>query len=139
VHPLVNTAFDAHRQIQDLIASKTPGVTPEIWALTELAVKIDSMKERRIPGLEERLTRLTSRDFSLYLPTHYEIQIGGMLLSRGYRLEFLSEGKSKSPDLLAKCDDGDCEIECKQKQPDKDNLDSVRSIYNRTRRAGKQF
>ena len=73
VHPLVNVAFDAHQQMEGFIAAGTAGVTPEIWELTELAVKINSMKERRSPGLEERLTRLTSRDFSLYLPTRYEI------------------------------------------------------------------
>jgi hypothetical protein len=139
VHPLINLAFDAHQQIQSLIAVGTPAVTPEIWALTELAAKINSMKECRTPGLEERLTRLTSRDFSLYLPTRYEIQIAGMLLIRGYEINFVNEGDSKSPDLLAKCTGGECEIECKHKQPNEDNLDFVRSIYDSTQTARKQF
>jgi hypothetical protein len=139
VHPFVNVAFDAHQQMQGFIAAGTAGITPEIWEVTELAFKVNLMKERQVRGLDERLVCFSSHDFSLYRPTRYEIQIGGMLLERGYEIEFLTDGTSKAPDLLAKCDEGECEIECKYKQSHKDNLDFVRSIYSSTQVARRQF
>ena len=92
-----------------------------------------------MPGLQERLDRLASHDFSLYRPTRYEIQTAGMLLGRGYDVEFLNEAQSRSPDLLAKCKEGECEIECKHKEPGEESLDVVKSIYNSTQIARKQF
>ena len=62
-----------------------------------------------------------------------------MILNRGYEIEFLNEGEAKSSDLLATLKDGECEIECKHKQPNEDNLDFVRSIYDSTQTARKQF
>src|SRR5262249_2591929 len=66
-------------------------------------------------------------------------QIGGMLLSRGYDIEFMKERGTKSPDLLAQCKDGECEIECKRKGLNEDRADLVRSIYGSTQTARKQF
>ena len=110
-----------------------------MWELTELAMKINLLKEKGVSGLQERLNRLTSRDFSLYRSTRYEIQIGGMLLNRDYQIEFLNEGATKSPDLVATCADGECELECKAKGPNEDNLELVQSIYGSTQIARKQF
>jgi hypothetical protein len=124
VHPVVCVAYKAHAQIQSLVESGTSGITPEIWQLAELAIKF---------------TRLTSKDFNLYRTVRYEIQIAGMLLQRGHRVEFIKECEIKTPDILTHYDGCQCEIECKHKEPSEDQIDYIKSIYNNTQTARKQF
>jgi hypothetical protein len=139
VHPLINLAYLAHQQINQLIKDDKLGMTPEIYELTELAIKINALKKNNVPGLQTRLGRLISSDFTLYRTSRYEIQIAGMLLLRGHQVEFIEEGNDKTPDILAMNPLGKCEIECKHKEPIEDQLDYVKSIYNNTQAARKQF
>lgn len=62
-----------------------------------------------------------------------------MLLYRGHGVEFIEECGSKTPDILILNDDERCEIECKHKDPNEDQLDYIKSIYNSTQGARKQF
>jgi hypothetical protein len=139
VHPLVVVAFKAHKQIEEFIAKDASGMTEEIFELTELASKINVLKKSSVIGLDKRLRDLTSMDFTLYRTARYEIQIAGMLLQRGHCVTFIEEGDEKTPDILVSKDSEKCEIECKHKDPDTDQLDYIRSIYNNTQRARKQF
>jgi hypothetical protein len=139
VHPVVCVAYKAHAQIQSLVESGTSGITPEIWQLAELAIKINALKKSNVPGIDDRLTRLTSKDFNLYRTVRYEIQIAGMLLQRGHRVEFIKECEIKTPDILTHYDGCQCEIECKHKEPSEDQIDYIKSIYNNTQTARKQF
>lgn len=139
IHPFVNIAFKAHGQIQRFVESGAAGVTPEIWELGELAIKINLMKRKGIVGIDRRLTRLISANHSEYRSTRYEIQVAGMLVHRGHVITFIEEGDRKSPDLLVYNGQSKCEIECKHKEPSEDQIDYVRSIYNNTQKARKQF
>lgn len=139
VHPLVSMAFKAHQQIEEFISQKTFSITEEIFELTELAKKINNLRRYSIIGLEKRLSNLTSMDFKLYRTARYEIQIAGMLLQRGHSVSFIEESSVKTPDILVTYLDKKCEIECKHKDPEADQLDYIRSIYNTTQKARKQF
>jgi hypothetical protein len=139
IHPLVRVAFRAHGQIEYFVRSGVGGITPEIWELAELAIKINALKRSGVRGIENRLSKLTSTDFSLYRTARYEIQIAGMLLHRGHKVEFIEERGRKTPDILVRNDNGMCEMECKHKEPTEDQIDYVRSIYNNTQTARKQF
>ena len=139
IHPLVNVAFTAHQQIRKFIDEDAPGMTQEIFELTELAVKINALKKNNVAGLQSRLDNLISFDFALYRTARYEIQVAGMLLQRGHQVEFIEEGENKTPDILITNQRGKCEIECKHKEPNVDQLDYIRSIYNSTQTARKQF
>jgi len=139
VHPLVAVAFKAHKQIEEFIARDIPGMTEEIFELAELAIKINHLKECSVIGIDKRLRNLTSMDFTLYRTARYEIQIAGMLLQRGHQVCFIEESDIQTPDILVSNHDEKCEIECKHKDPDADQLDYIRSIYNNTQKARKQF
>lgn len=139
VHPLVNVAFTAHHQIRKFIDEDAPGMTQEIFELAELAVKINALKKHNVDGLQSKLDSLISFDFALYRTARYEIQIAGMLLQRGHQVEFIEEGEKKTPDILIINQRGKCEVECKHKEPNIDQLDYIRSIYNSTQTARKQF
>lgn len=139
IHPLINTTYLAYQQINQFIKDDTPGMTLEIFELTELAIKINALKRNNIPGLLPRLDKLISSDFSLYRSARYEIQIAGMLLLRGHKVKFIKESNIKNPDILVFHTLGKCEIECKHKEPLEDQLDYVRSIYYNTQAARKQF
>ena len=139
VHPLVNAAYAAYNDIQYFINAQVFDITPDIWEISELAVKINNLKRNNVKGLQNRLDNLISFDYSLYLTARYEIQIAGMLLSRGHDIEFIEEFESKTPDILVSNGSDKCEIECKHKNPNEDQLDYIRSIYNSTQDARKQF
>lgn len=139
VHPLVNVAFTVHQQIKRFIDEDAPGMTQEIFELAELAVKINALKKHNVDGLQSKLDSLISFDFALYRTVQYEIQVAGMLLQRGHQVEFIEEGEKKTPDILIINQRGKCEIECKHKEPNIDQLDYIRSIYNSTQTARKQF
>ncbi|RIK30229.1 MAG: hypothetical protein DCC56_07785 [Anaerolineae bacterium] len=139
VHPLINTAYLAYQHINQFIKEGNSGITPEIFEITEIAMKINALRKNNVPGLQTRLTRLMSPDFTLYRTARYEIQIAGMLLSRGHQVEFIEEGKDKTPDILVTHPVGKAEIECKHKEPMEDQLDYVKSIYNNTQTARRQF
>lgn len=139
VHPLVNVAFTAHQQIRRFVDEDAPGMTQEIFELAELAVKINALKKHNVDGLQSKLDSLISFDFALYRTARYEIQVAGMLLQRGHQVEFIEEGEKKTPDILIINQGGKCEIECKHKEPNIDQLDYIRSVYNSTQTARKQF
>lgn len=139
VHPLINIAFKAHQQIRDFISQNTFGMTEEIFELTELARKINDLKRHSVVSLEKRLSNLTSMDFTLYRTARYEIQIAGMLLQRGHNVAFIEEGNIKTPDILVSHSGEKCEIECKHKDPNADQIDYIRSICNTTQKTRKQF
>jgi len=139
VHPFVRMAETVHKQIQEFSDQKTFGMTEEIFELSELAVLINLLHSKNIVGLRARLNKLISPDYSLYYPARYEIQIGGILLKKGLNVRFIPESKTKSPDILVSCDFGCCEIECKHKEVSIDQMDYVKSIYNNTQSARKQF
>lgn len=139
VHPLVNVAFKAHQQIQQFISSGAFGITHEIFELSELAIKINDLKRNSVKGLEKRLQNLISHDFTLYRTARYEIQIAGMLIERGHTVNFIDECGKKTPDILVLHSNERCEIECKHKDPEADQIDYIRSIYNSTQTARKQF
>jgi len=139
IHPLVNAAFDAYQHIDNFIRTNTAGITPAIWEISELAIKINNLKRNNVKSLQNRIDNLISFDHSLYLTARYEIQVAGMLLSRGHGVEFIEECGSKTPDILAVNGLGKCEIECKHKDPSEDQLDYIKSIYNNTQGARKQF
>jgi len=139
IHPLVVVAFKAHQQIKEFISKNSFGMTEEIFELVELARKINNLKTCSVVGLDKRLKNLTSMDFTLYRTARYEIQIAGMLLERRHRVNFIEESDKKTPDILVSNLDENCEIECKHKDPNVDQLDYIRSIYNSTQTARKQF
>ncbi len=122
VHPLIATAYKAHEQINKFIKEDEFAMTPEIYEIFELAMKINSLKRNNVHGFEARLSNLTSYDFSLYRTARYELQIAGMLLLRGHQIEFIDEGDTKKPDILVMSKNGNCEIECKHKEPAEDRL-----------------
>lgn len=139
IHPLVCVAFRAHTQIESLIKSGMPGMSSEIWELAELAMKINALKRHNIPGINEKIRRLISRDFYMYRTARYELQIAGMLLQRGHEVEFIEECERKTPDILTRYEGYECEIECKHKEPSEDQIGYIKSIYNNTQTARKQF
>ena len=139
VHPVVCVAYKAHAQIQSMVESGTSEITPEIWELAELAIKINALKRSNVPGIDDRLMRLTSKDFNMYRTVRYEIQMAGMLLQRGHRVKFIKECEIQTPDILTYYDGYQCEIECKHKEPSEDQIDYIKSIYNNTQTARKQF
>jgi len=139
IHPLINVAFEAHQDINNFIKTNTLGITPAIWELSELAIKINNLKRNNVKGLQDRLNNLISFDYSLYLNARYEIQIAGMLLSKSHKIEFIEECETETPDILAISGTDKCEIECKYKDPAEDQLDYIKSIYNNTQTARKQF
>jgi len=139
VHPLTVVAFKAYQQIQDFMSKDISGMTEEIFEISELAKKANVLKINAVVGLENRLKKLTSVNFEQYRSAKYEIQIAGRLLSAGYRVEFVEEGERKTPDILAFHMNEKCEVECKHKDPSADQIDYIRSIYNNTQTARKQF
>lgn len=139
VHPMVCIAFRAHAQIESMVKSGISGINHEIWELAELAIKINALKRSNVSGIDNRINRLISQDFYLYRTVRYEIQIAGMLLQRGHKVEFIEECEKKTPDILTRYDDYECEIECKHKEPSEDQIDYIKSIYNNTQTARKQF
>jgi hypothetical protein len=139
VHPLVNVAFTAHQQIRKFVDEDAPGMTQEIFELAELAIKINALKKHNVDGLQSKLNSLISFDFALYRTARYEIQVAGMLLQREHQIEFIKEGEKKTPDILIINQRGKCEIECKHKEPNIDQLDYIKSIYDSTQTARKQF
>lgn len=139
VHPLIVVAFKAHQQIKDFISRNASGMTEEIFEISELAKKANALKISAVVGLENRLRKLTSISFEQYRSAKYEIQIAGRLLLAGYRVEFIEEGGGKTPDILAFHMNEKCEVECKHKNPSADQIDYIRSIYNNTQTARKQF
>lgn len=76
VHPLIATVHLAHRQIEEFARTDSPGMTREIFELTELAIKINALKRKNVRDLDGRLLKLCSHDFKLYRTARYEIQIG---------------------------------------------------------------
>ena len=139
IHPLVNTAYTAYQQINDFITTGTAGITEEIFELSELAIKINTLHKISVLGLQKRLQDLISHDYSLYLTARYELQIAGMLLQRGHEVEFVEVGDTQTPDILIRNSQGECEIECKHKELEEDQIDYIKSIYNSTQKARKQF
>jgi hypothetical protein len=139
VHPLVNVAFTAHQQIRKFVDEDAPGMTQEIFELAELAIKINALKKHNVDGLQSKLNSLISFDFALYRTARYEIQVAGMLLQREHQIEFIKEGEKKTPDIFIINQRGKCEIECKHKEPNIDQLDYIKSIYDSTQTARKQF
>lgn len=139
IHPFANVAYKAHQQINQCIRDDTFEMTPETFELVELAFKINLLKRNSIKGLPSRLSNLISFDFNLYLSSRYEIQVAGMFVQRGHQVEFIEERKDKTPDILVTNLEGKCEIECKYKEPHVDQLDYIKSIYNNTQTARKQF
>lgn len=139
IHPLVVIAFKAHQQIEDFKSRDISGMTEEIFEISELAKKANALKINAVIGLENRLKKLTSVGFEQYRSAKYEIQIAGRLLSAGYRVEFVEEGERKTPDILAFHMNEKCEVECKHKDPSVDQIDYIRSIYNNTQTARRQF
>lgn len=139
VHPFIKNAYIAHKQIQKFISENNFGITFEIIELTELAYKINLMYKSNVIGLDKRLSRLTSFDFDLYRSSRYEIQIAGMLQERGHIVQFIQENILKAPDILVSNYDSFCEFECKYKDPVADQIDYIKSIYNNTQTARKQF
>lgn len=139
VHPLVSVALIAHRQIQALVGSGASGITPEIWELGELAIKVNFLKKIQTKGIDKRLARLCSSNFGEYRSTKYEIQIAGMFAQRGHEVAFIDECESKTPDILISNGSQHCEVECKNKDPLEDQVDYINGIYNNTQRARKQF
>lgn len=139
VHPLVCVAYTANQQIHEFMQDDKTGITPEIFEISELAIKINALKRNNTRGLQPKLTKLMSFDFSLYRTVRYEIQIAGMLLQRGHNVEFVEEGDNKTPDILVANLNSTCEIECKHKEPGVDQLDYIKSVYNNTQKARKQF
>jgi hypothetical protein len=135
IHPLVNVAYAAHQQISQFIKNDSPGMTPEIFELAELAIKINDLKRNNIRGLQTRLNNLISFDFKLYRTARYEIQVAGMLRQRGHDVEFIEETARKTPDIMISNPEGRCEAECKHKEPGLDQIDYIRSIYNSTKTA----
>ena len=94
IHPIVCVAYKAHAQIKLMVESGASGISPEIWELAELVIKINTMKRSNVPGIKDRITRLTSKDFNMYRTVRYEIQIAEMLLQRGNRVEFITDTES---------------------------------------------
>ncbi len=139
IHPLVVVSFKTHQQIKEFISKNTFGMTEEIFELTELATKINNLTRCSVTGLDKRLKNLTSMNFALYRTARYEIQIAGMLLQRGHQVSFIEESDKKTPDILVSNSNENCEIECKHKDPAADQIDYIRSIYNNTQTARKQF
>jgi len=139
IHPLIVVAFKAHQQIEDFKSRNVSGMTGEIFEISELAKKANALKINAAVGLENRLKKLTSVNFEQYRSAKYEIQIAGRLLSAGYRVEFIEEGEGKTPDIAAFHMNEKCEVECKHKDPSADQIDYIRSIYNNTQTARKQF
>ncbi|MGR3302026.1 MAG: hypothetical protein ACUZ8I_05920 [Candidatus Scalindua sp.] len=139
IHPFVNVAYKAHQQINQFIKDDVFGMTPETFELVELAMKINLLKRNKVKGLQSRLDNLISFDFNLYLTARYEIQVAGMFLQRGHQVEFIEECKNKTPDILVTNPKGKCEVECKYKELHVDQLDYIKSIYNNTQTARKQF
>jgi hypothetical protein len=139
VHPFVRMAHTAHQQINNFVRAQSPGITPEIFELSELAVKINDMSRRSIPGLKGRIGKLLSSDYKDYDSARYEIQVGGMLVQRGHIIEFIEEKEEKTPDILVKDANDLCEIECKHKESIYDQSKYIRSIYNTTQTAREQF
>lgn len=139
IHPFVRVAMTAHHQMQRFADSKTSGITSEIWELGELAIKANFLKRSRIKGIDKRLARLCSSDFNAYHSTRYELQIAAMLAQRGHEVILIDEGDTKTPDILVSNGSEYCEIECKHKEQQRDQIDYVRSIYNNTQQARKQF
>lgn len=139
VHPFVKVVHTAHTQIQEFIKAETGGMTEEIFELSELAMLINLLHSKSVVGLRARLNKLISPDYSLYYPARYEIQTAGILRKKGLDVRFIPESKTKSPDILVSSDFGGCEIECKHKEVSVDQMDYVKSIYNNTQSARKQF
>lgn len=139
IHPLVAMAFKAHQQIREFILKGTFGMTDEIFELAELSTKINSLKRCSVAGVDKRLKNLTSMDFTLYRTSRYEIQIAGMLLQRNHQVNFIEESGERTPDILVSHFNETCEIECKHKDPAVDQVGYIRSIYNNTQTARKQF
>ncbi len=139
VHPLIRVAYRAHQQIAQMVSSGTTGMTPEIWELAELAIKINALKRLKVKGVERRIANLTSHDFSLYRTARYELQAAGTLLQRGHEVAFIEECETKTPDILTRYENCECEIECKHKEPGEDQIDYIKSIYHNTQTARKQF
>jgi hypothetical protein len=139
VHPFVRMAHIAHQQMTSFVRSKSSGMTPEICELMELAVKINDMYRRSIPGLKGRIDKLLSSDHKDYDSARYEIQIGGMLAQRGHKIEFVEEKTCKTPDILISGDGNWCEIECKRKEKIGNQSNYIKSIYNTTQTARRQF
>lgn len=139
VHPFVKVVHSAYRQIQEFANSDTGGMTEEIFELSELAMLINLLYSKSVVGLRARLNKLISPDYSLYYPARYEIQTAGILRKKGLDVRFIPESKTKSPDIFVSSDFGCCEIECKHKEVSVDQMDYVKSIYNNTQSARKQF
>ena len=139
IHPFVKSAFKAHKQINDFISLNQFSITDEIWEIAGLAIYTNALKRASVNGLENRLKQITSDNFVQYWSVRYEIQVAGMLLGKGNKVTFIEENKIKTPDIFIQNDNDRCEIECKHKEPGVDQLDYVKSIYNNTQRARKQF
>jgi len=139
IHPFISMAYTAHQQINEFKRTNTLGMTSETFELAELAIKINELKVHNVKGLQSKLSNLTSFDYGLYLTARYEIQIAGMFLHRDYRVNFIKEGNGKTPDILIATPKGYCEVECKHKERNLDQIDYIRSIYNNTQKARKQF
>lgn len=139
VHPLVNVAFRAYNQIQSFKSAGKSGMTEDIFELSEIAIKINNLKRASTVGLKERLKDLISNNFTLYRTSRYEIQIAGTLLEKGHQVSFVRTGQQKTPDILVKNLSDSCEFECKHKDPASDQLDYIKSIYENTQTARKQF
>ncbi len=137
IHPLVLTAFKVHQQINSFIQMGNFGITAEIWELSDLAIYINALKRNQVKGLDKRLSRLIIA--KEYRSVRYELQVAGMLLGKGHKVEFIEESAEKTPDILVIGDISQCEIECKHKEPGEDQIDYVKSIYENTKRARKQF
>lgn len=139
VHPFVRIAYRAHKQINDFVKKGTPGITEEIFELAELAIKINDMSRKSIHGLGGRISRLISSDFKGYNSTRYELQVGGMLVQRGHRIEYIEEKPYKTSDILISGANAMCEVECKYKDSIYNQAGYIRSIYNTTQTARRQF
>src|SRR3989339_1286579 len=139
IHPFVMAAYKAHKQIQSFIEKKVFAVTPEILELYELAVKANRLKKANVKGLDSRLNTLISQDLNKYYESKYQLQVGEMLLNKGYKINFIEEEIKQTPDILVTQFNESCEIECKHKNPNEISKDYVKSIYNSTQIARKQF
>lgn len=136
VHPFIKLAYNVYNQIQYFIQENKSGLTNDIISLYEMAFYLNRFKDSNISGMGNRLQHFMSIDYS---SVRYEIQIAGIFYKLKLTVNFIDETTHRTPDILISSEFGSCEIECKHKNSDVDQLDYIRSIYNNTQTARKQF
>lgn len=97
------------------------------------------LKKKSLRGFSKRLKKLIKYDYISLKSALYEFQIAEILERFGCNVMFIDEGGNKSPDLFASFSGKDCEIECKSKMTVTDTKKYLKSIYESTQTARKQF